>query len=181
MNSVVPALTRDSPFYGVELKLARANTHIQTLTDSVVEWAKRSPLSGRAEIADDRCGYWLILEEFKENPPIDYWGLVVGECVHNLRSALDNLCFSAARLQRGPPADPTGIQFPIFDDEQSYRKRAAPTLRQLPEAAAQLLDHFQPFRMPDRQQIEHHALLALQYLSNQDKHRVPQVALFTVT
>jgi hypothetical protein len=97
--------------------------------------------------------------------------------VHNLRSALDNLCYSAARLKCDPPDNPVGIKFPIFDNEAAYRRQAARTLRQLPEEAARLLEHFQPFQKGEPDAIRRHTLLVLQHLSNQDKHRIPQVAL----
>jgi hypothetical protein len=180
VNKVGPTTGKDRPFFGVELKLARARFHAQTLIDSVAEW-HRNPLTAHGEISEDRHTYRLILDDFVVAPPIEYWAMLVGDCIHNLRSALDNLSYSAARLQYDPPADPFGIQFPIFDNEVAYREKGERTLRQLPDEAGRLLEHFQPFQQGEPEAIKRHALLALQHLSNQDKHRIPQVVLLRVT
>jgi hypothetical protein len=179
MTKVGPTIGKDRPFFGVELKIARARLHAQTLVDSVDEWHE-NPLSAHGEISEDRRTYKLVLDEFAVVPPIELWAMLVGDSVHNLRSALDNLCYSAARLRCDPPGDPRNIQFPILDNETAYREKAARTLRQLPNEAVQLLDHFQPFQMQDPEAIKRHSLLVLQHLSNQDKHRIPQVVLLRV-
>jgi hypothetical protein len=174
-----PTSGKDRSFFGVELKLARARMHAQTLGASVAEWQSH-PLSAHGEISEDRRKYKLVLDDFPVVPPVELWGMLIGDCVHNLRSALDNLCFSAARLKRDPPADPRGIQFPIFDTREPYEGNAARTLKQLPDAAVRLLEHFQPFQKGAADEIRKHSLMMLQHLSNQDKHRIPQVALLRV-
>jgi hypothetical protein len=179
MSRPGPTIGKDRPFFGVELKIARARLHAQSLIDSLRDWHK-NPLTAHGEISDDRRTYKLVLDEFAVVPPIELWAMVIGDCVHNLRSALDNLCFSAARLKCDPPPDPIGIQFPICDMEAVYRDRAPRTLLQLPDEAAKLLEHFQPFQSGEPEAIKRHSLLVLQHLSNQDKHRIPQVALLRV-
>jgi hypothetical protein len=174
-----PTTGNDRPFFGVELKLARARMHAQAFGASVAEWQSH-PLSAHGEISEDRRIYKLVLDEFAVVPPVELWGMLIGDCIHNLRSALDNLCFSAARLKCDPPADPRGVQFPIFDTKVAYNDSAARTLRQLPDTAVHLLEHFQPFQKGAADEIQKHSLMALQHLSNQDKHRIPQVALLRV-
>jgi hypothetical protein len=174
-----PTIGNDRPFFGVELRLARARMHAQGLGASVTEW-QGHPLSAHGEISEDRRQYKLVLDDFAVVPPVELWGMLIGDCVHNLRSALDNLCFGAARLKCDPPADPRGIQFPIFATREAYNGNAGRTLHQLPDEAVRLLDHFQPFQKGVADEIQKHALLMLQHLSNQDKHRIPQVALLRV-
>jgi hypothetical protein len=153
--------------------------HAQALGASVTEW-QGHPLSAHGEISQDRRQYKLVLDSFSVVPPVELWGMLIGDCVHNLRSCLDNLCFSSARLRRDPPQDPRAIQFPIFATRDAYNDNAARTLNQLPDEAVRLLEHFQPFQKGTADEIQKHALLMLQYLSNQDKHRIPQVALLRV-
>jgi hypothetical protein len=174
-----PTTGNDRPFFGVELKLARARMHAEALGASVTEWQSH-PLSAHGEISEDRRKYKLVLDNFAAVPPVELWGMLIGDCVHNLRSALDNLCFSAARLKCDPPTDPRGIQFPIFDKREAYDGNAVRTLKQLPDAAVNLLEHFQPFVKDSADEIQKHSLMMLQHLSNQDKHRIPQVALLRV-
>jgi hypothetical protein len=175
-----PTIGKDRPFFGVELKIARARMHAQAFRDSLQEWWDKKPISVRTEVSSDRREYKLILNEFGAIPPIELWGMQIGDCVHNLRSALDNLCYSAARLLNDPPRQPRSIQFPIFDDATAYHDRARATLGQLPALACELIEHFQPFKQPDPGAIKRHTLLYLNHLSNQDKHRIPQVALLCV-
>lgn len=153
--------------------------HAQALGESVTDW-QGHPLSAHGEISEDRRQYKLVLDDFAVVPPVELWGMLIGDCVHNLRSALDNLCFSAARLKRDPPADPRSIQFPIATTTEAFNSNAQRTLSQLPIEAARLLEHFQPFQKGTPDEIQRHALLMLQHLSNQDKHRIPQVALLRV-
>jgi hypothetical protein len=179
MTRLGPTTGNDRPFFGAELKIARARMHAQAFGASVAEW-QSNPLSAHGEISEDRRTYKLVLDDFAVVPPIELWGMLIGDCVHNLRSALDNFCFSAARIRCDPPADPRGIQFPIFDTRQAYKSNAARTLKQLPDSAAALLEHFQPFQKDTADEIQRHSLMMLQHLSNQDKHRIPQVALLRV-
>jgi hypothetical protein len=176
MSHPGPTIGKDRPFFGVELRLARARMHAQALGTSVANWQSH-PLSAHGEISEDRRSYKLVLDDFAVVPPIELWRMLIGDCVPNLRSALDNLCYSAAWLKCDPPADPKSIQFPIFATRKGYRGNATRTLRQLPEAAACLLEHFQPFQKAVADEIQRHSLLVLRHLSNQDKHRIPQVAL----
>jgi len=179
MTHLGPTIGDDRPFFGVELKLARAKMHAQEFGKSVTEWQSH-PLSAHGEISDDRRIYKLVLDDFATAPPVELWGMLIGDCIHNLRSALDNLCFSAARLKCDPPTDERAIQFPIFSTRQAYQDKAKPTLKQLPKLAVDLIEHFQPFQKSTADEIQRHSLMMLQHLSNQDKHRIPQVALLRV-
>lgn len=170
------------PFFDVELKIARARLHAQTLEQSIIDWTHESALSARAEYIDNQHGYALILEPYKLPPLLEHWGLLVGDCIHNLRSSLDNLCFALAKIHQDPPAKPKRIQFPIFDDQQRFASDslARDTMRQIPAAAADLIERWQPFNRGDQALVERDALLRLSKLSNADKHQIPQVVLMAI-
>jgi hypothetical protein len=120
------------------------------------------------------------MEEFTEAPPLDDWGLVLGECAHNLRSALDNLAYALARLRRDPPDNPRKIAFPICVSKAEFAKRRRGNLDQMPAEAVSVIEALQPFQR-DRPDVEgtpeSDALVLLQRLNNMDKHRVPSVVL----
>src|ERR1700687_4171461 len=144
----------------VLLKIGRAREHASELTSSIRAWLERQPARGRAEFLPDRMGYRLVLEDFTVRPECSKWGLLIGDCVHNLRSSLDNLCFALARLKRDPPERPHRIQFPVFADAERFRHdpRVADTLSQLPAEVAGHIELWQPFRRVDQFAIKADAL-----------------------
>jgi hypothetical protein len=168
----------------VDLKLARADMQAKSLADSISVWASRNPIGGRCELRESRLGCRLILESFASPPPIDDWGLLLGECIHNLRSSLDSLAFALARLHRDPPERPSKIAFPIFETRTEFERRGRPNVDQLPEKAAALIELIQPFQRdgsPGKGTPDLDALIHLQRLNNTDKHRIPSVVLVAPT
>jgi len=130
----------------VDAKLARAKVQVHVITDVISAWGSRiSNVATRCELREGRLGFRLIVEDFIDPPPLEEWGLLVGECAHNLRSALDNLAFALARLRCDPPPNPGRIAFPIFTDKSQFEKKARQSLEQMPGAAEQLIENLQPF------------------------------------
>jgi hypothetical protein len=90
--------------------------------------------------------------------------------------------YGLARLKADPPSDPRGIHFPIFTSKEAFEKSGSvkSTLTQLPDHAAELVTAWQPFHRENSDHIAADALNLLHHLSNQDKHRLPQVVLLSV-
>jgi len=61
----------------------------------------------------------------RKEPPRDL-APVIGDSVHNLRSALDHLVYE---LSSTTVREKINTQFPIFTDERDYRKRGEPMIR----------------------------------------------------
>lgn len=134
----------------------------------------------RCELREGRFGFRLVLEEFAEAPALETWALVLGDCVHNLRSALDNLAFALARLEQDPPMRPGQIAFPICETKEDFDRRRERLFAQLPRSASELIERLQPFQrdgLPDKGTPDRDALVLLRWFSNADKHRVPAVVL----
>lgn len=168
----------------VDLKLARADFQICSLTDQISAWISSNPITARCELCEGRLGFRLIVQDFAETAPIDHWGLLIGECVHNLRSALDNLAFALARLQRDPPSRPSAIAFPICQDRSRFENSGRAKLDQMPARVGELIERLQPFQRDGSQEAgtpDSDPLVLLQWLSNTDKHRVPSVVLIAPT
>lgn len=129
----------------VERKTARIAHHIEPQTGDHVFWMKLS-----------------------EEPPLREWGLIIGDVLHNLHSALDCVAWQLACIGLGrEPTDreARGISFPI-------RKTAA-------DFAAASLDHFTPTHRRMLGEVQpyqrgYDSLLTLRDLANRDKHRVIQ-------
>lgn len=168
----------------VELKLNRAGSQVHLLSQSISTWVAHNPITADCKLRDGRLGFQLIQKDFAENPPLDEWSLLLGECVHNLRSALDNLAFALARVRLDPPEKPNRIAFPIYQDRGLFEKNGRGNIDQLPDAAAVLIERLQPFQRngtPEFGTPDRDALVLLQSLSNADKHRVPSVVLLAPT
>ena len=124
----------------------------------------------------DKRGFRLVVRPYKIPMPVERWQLLVGECVHNMRSTLDNLAFALARLRLDPPPVPGKVSFPICTTKAAFRNGGKAGLMQLPVAARDRIAKLQPFNrdgsdgQPDRDQ-----LVLLNWLSNVDKHRMPTV------
>lgn len=173
-----PGQNKKDLIRSVDLKLARADWQVRTLCDQVSAWISQNPISAKCELREERLGFRLIVEDFTEPPTLDEWGLLVGECVHNLRSALDNLAFALSRLQCDPPQNPKKIAFPICKNEKDFNESGRSKIKQMPAEAASLIDQLQPFQR-ERDDVEGtpdtDALVMLQDLNNEDKHRVPLI------
>ena len=164
----------------VDLKLARAQTQTNTIAEQISAWTADNPVTVRSELREGRMGFRLIFEGFAKPPPLDNWGILIGECVHNLRSSLDNLAFALSRLHCDPPESPTAIRFPICQKRSRFRKSRQGNLDQMPPVAASRIEKLQPFQR-ERSDVEgtpdSDPLVLLQRLSNDDKHRVPSVVV----
>ena len=136
------------------------------------------------EYLDDRRGFKIIITEFEAPKAVDDWTVLLGEYVHNIRSALDNLAFALARIENDPPKDPGKIAFPIFLEKSKFENNGRDKLSQLPEKAAKLIGMLQPFTRDGSAQHgtpESDALLLINNLSNSDKHRKPSIIFMAPT
>ncbi len=94
-------------------------------------------------------------------------GVLIGDVVHNTRSALDHLLWQlACHHITGtiPEERAKGIQFPIEDACQGFAKRRK-ALPEIPSVYWTIFDAAQPYNGGD-------SLATLRRLSNHDKHRV---------
>lgn len=160
----------------VDLKINRANQQIKELTKSISDWGSGSPVKAKLELRENRNGTKLIIEEILAPESLEEFGIITGECVHNLRTALDNMVYALARLKTDPPQKHDKISFPIYEDGKAFEKCRKNTLSNLPYEAARLIELIQPFQRA-RDDVEGRPcddpLILLRDLSNKDKHRVP--------
>jgi hypothetical protein len=106
-------------------------------------------------------------------PPPLYLGLILGEMIHDLRSALDQLAWQLAISHAGEAtlSDPrigNLIVFPITDTPERFRNhKAAPYFDQ---QALQLMESRQPYQNAESHLVN--PLAIVREWSNDDKHRV---------
>jgi hypothetical protein len=134
----------------------------------------REPHNSRAEVRPD-TNEILIRAIVREQPPAS-WGPVLGDFIHNTRSALDHLAIALV-LSNDPGADIDRAGFPLFvndparPDAEPHEKRTWDRLVKgmAPEHIAAVTE-YQPFNYPVGPH-EISTLAALSNLSKIDKHR----------
>ena len=106
--------------------------------------------------------------------------LILGDAVHNLRTALDRLAYQLADLHTGGNIQrPKGVQFPICDavgDFEKMKKNEKGPLGEIAQNHVAVIESFQGYHRIDSAQAlgpYFHPLSKLRELDNADKHRLP--------
>lgn len=170
------------PLYGAFLKLKRADLHIRSLYNSVKTFIEGDPYGFTREV-DPNPGKYLQVVIYRANiltnPPVVEWGTMIGDVIHNLRSALDHLVWQLAVLHSGPAPNPLprrspwrGVQFPIAYSAQAFQSMQPIYLWGTDPKLLAEFERLQPYStgQPDR-----HPLWVLHELWNIDKHRFPPI------
>jgi hypothetical protein len=128
--------------------------------------ADPQPYSSRGEF-DEETWEWVERFEVKENPPLRL-GVLLGDVVHNLRSALDHLMWQVTLLDGGRPNRDT--QFPVvLEDKSTFDKRAQTRIPDLSPEHRDLVEKVQPYQV---EEPKRHTLAVLNKLANVDKHQI---------
>jgi hypothetical protein len=106
-----------SPLSGVRVKIDRAKKHLADLDAAIRAFESRKPHTYVMEV-DAQSGYEIYRFREHEAIPIE-WGAIVGDCIHNARSAFDLLANDLVRENGGIPTDYTA--FPVGSDATHFR------------------------------------------------------------
>lgn len=161
---------------GVLLKLDRAEAHVHTVREQIVAFRERQPApfgfrSERTPGPGNSVEY-VLYAVVRELPPREL-APIIGDAIHNMRSALDHLVYELAP----PKARKRGrTQFPIFTDECQFKVRGIPMIAGILGAERTLIERVQPYAASSPPCNDPLAILSK--LSNLDKHRllVPIIA-----
>jgi hypothetical protein len=157
------------------LKFQAMAEHMDRLDKTVERW-----LEGKTEVAvlvgeanSQRTKYLFTVEEVIPYPA-EEWGIILGDAVHCLRSALDQLmwgmCDPKERGQR--------TQFPICLNRREWVTLAPAMYWGASDGLVKVLDRLQPYHRGDMNAAREHPLAQLMALSNLDKHRtIPAITL----
>jgi len=158
------------PLDGCNAKLDRAHEHLDTLTAAYREYLDSKPYVADQEARPDDDEIRFIGRVVV--PPPLRLGTILGDLIHNLRSALDHIAWQlVVHIGKTPTRD---NQFPICTDKDDWGKTSARSLARVRKAHLDLIETFQPFHSP----IPDRAPLArLHRLWNQDKHQVVTTVL----
>lgn len=166
-------------------KLRWARHHFEILEPKIAALEDQDAHTISLKLDADTGQYSFHIEGLQEPDPD--LGLIVGDCVHNARAALDYLMVRLfALVSEEDVARITGVQFPIYDDPTKFGG-AVGRFKAYPSASGYItrIEELQPYnngnpsiwglRQPQGVPLIHalpNALDRLSRLDNIDKHRI---------
>lgn len=163
-----------SPGYeGVEEKLRRAKEHLRALHREQVTYMKGEPYtSSYADEGDWKL--WFFKES--EKPPLRL-GVILGDVIHNLRSALDHVVWQLVIANDKRPGRHNA--FPIYvlekdwdrQVEDRHSKKGRGPLWGVSDTTFTRIKEMQPFVGRDENTAKRQPLALLNHLSVRDKHQ----------
>jgi hypothetical protein len=144
----------------VGLKINRASEHLLQLHALCEQFSQGETYT---PAIDEACLDSTRIYVLAQHAPPEQISVIVGDVVHNLRSALDHVVWAL-----GNPPDPKSC-FPIFDTEDGFSRRGVAVLKGTPESTKDAIRRHQPYQLGA--DARHHPLWLLHLLSNVDKHR----------
>lgn len=158
-------------------KIRRARTHLKCLYDQINTYHDPNPYEVVNKTYPEERKYEAWLKVHREPDRLS-WGVLLGDYLHNLRSALDQLVGQLVLLS-GAKKIGRGSQFPIATTGREYwcpSKDGKPGARDrflggVAEQYRTRIDAFQPYRAGDAFAVKWDSLSVLSWLSNVDKHQ----------
>lgn len=153
-------------FESCGVKVARACDLLNELNALVAEYMAQNPITAVHDKANEPRR-WVVRAVVREYPdPV--FGIMTGEIVHHLRSALDYAIGELIQYGTGRvPRIEDRFEFPVFRDKRAYRK-ASTKIDGVPTAAAAAIERLQPF---NSDQPEITSIWLLHRMNIADKHR----------
>jgi len=145
-------------------RLGRADEHLEALSKEWHAFRERKPYVAVSQAESDALVFYM---QVRENPPLRL-GLLFGDFLHNLRSALDNLVHELILLNGATPGRTTG--FPVFDTERSFKAVGIKRIKGVTGRHAAAIESVQPY--PGRDEPVIRALALLNSLATVDKHKL---------
>ena len=151
---------------GVAAKIDRANELLDEIR-AEAEAFLAGPSYELRGVYDATTHTWEQRVHIVREPPLRL-GVIVGDYVHNVRSALDQLVWQLVLLNGGKPTRRN--QMPIEDTPAKSAESAKRMLRGVSVGHRASLERAQPYHAAG--DLIEHPLRVLRELSNLDKHRV---------
>lgn len=162
---------------GCEARLVRAGQHLRYL-DSAIQRFPHASGNGVREYLDHERREYKVVAVVRRELPVLKWGVVIGEALYNMRSALDHLVWQLVLENRGRPSKHTS--FPVVTNPKKFAQKGLGSLVGVHEDAIALIKSFQPFNGWKDSAGGISALWLLDELCNVDKHRTFHPSQFLV-
>jgi hypothetical protein len=153
------------PLDGVREKIGRAELHLKTVTAEMELHKHKCTILAKKRANKDS------LFDFYANFPDPSLSLscVIGDCLHNLRTALDYIVYELAFRDGNPPIH---NMFPICNTSIEYKRQVdeRDRLRNVPQKARAIIESLQPYTAKGGRHS--HPLYILHKLIKADKYRM---------
>lgn len=163
---------------GFQLKMDRAGLHLKNLDLAVKKWLEVHADLVREE-TDAETGDDLIVVEAPAVPPADAISLIAADCIHSLRSSLDQLVFALSWAHTAGPLRKEvaeGCEFPIYGQRAPKERELRKRIGAVHPDAQIIIEDLQPHHAADAFASE--KLWILNQLWNLDKHRMLPLTVF---
>jgi hypothetical protein len=145
-------------------KARRSKEHLYLLNVELCKFSDTKPYAVVYEYDRNKVSN-LFKFKVERKPPLKEWGLIIGDCVHNARSALDYIAWALS----GGVVDDDRIMFPICDCEGKFDDAEGRWLSKVHPLAQKVIRECQPYL---RSNLKESALWLLNELDRRDKHRL---------
>jgi hypothetical protein len=161
-----------TPLEHLYQRLDRARKHLENFKRQ----SKRFTNSIHYEVVNERVSdgdneFVRVMAYGGKEPPLDL-SFIVGDCIHNLRSILDNLVWQLGELSGCPAGVLKNLSFPVCVDSEDFAKKAE-LFKGFPQTAIDLIESLQPYQGGN--DPYYNPLWILNRLWNNDKHRSPVI------
>lgn len=152
----------------IDDRVERAKEHLDAIKRELIAYYESEPGSVRGEFDPEAPeGEWHL--KIEPIPPRMH--ALIGEFLHDLRSALNHLARQLVLQNRNEPVE--GSQFPVFVRTPRSKKNGKERLPDVPghvsDEARRIIDAAQPYKWDER--YREHPVWVLDKLWNIDKHR----------
>jgi|ERR1043165_827506 hypothetical protein len=164
-------MTPENRLRVIQVKIERAIKHIDELGIACTKFIDSKPYTVGRD-TDPKTGYNRYYVTDLKPPPLEI-GLIAGDVIHNLRSALDHLAYQLVIVNGGIPSRWTS--FPIFDSAAKYKTMDTRKVSGMSQAAINAIDAAKPY------QGGNEPLWIVHDLDIADKHHALLATLVSVT
>jgi hypothetical protein len=169
-------------------KLRWAKNHFGTLRPQIETFEQRDAHTFSYEFDPDKGEYTFYVHGLERPDP--EWGLIIGDCLHNARTALDYLLVRLVAYVTGEdPKEIKRVSFPIFDEESEFASKVGSLRKNVVlKHYVTRIEELQPFNQANPAiwglkdfglpvySLVPAALSRLSALDNIDKHRIVHAA-----
>lgn len=156
--------------YGVSEKRNWAEHHLKLIEACIGDFINSDPCPIITD-GDPKRGIYHARLVYPKKLPFRILSLMIGDCVHNMRAALDYMAWELA----GADIADTETMFPIFESPDGFKKRGLKRIKHLPTDAQTAIERLQPYNTRYGGHLL--ALDAINKIDATDKHKILTVAV----